>query len=82
VPVLFTPDWCGEMDMNVRTNHQTLPIKPAPQPEMDRFVTVTRYKTPSLADVETIVLVGMITILSLCIVGSFVYLIRSMVPPV
>ena len=67
--------------MSISTNHETLPIKRAQRPQIDRFVTVTRYQTPPLVDVETIVLVATITILALCIVGSFIYLVRSMVIP-
>lgn len=66
----------------MNTDHQTLPIRPARHVAIERFVNVSRHQTPSVADIETMVLVATIAVLALCIVGSFVYLIRSMVPTV
>ena len=64
----------------MNTHHETLPLKGARRPQIDDYVAPGSYQSVSLSDIETIVLVGTITILALCIVGSFVYLIRSMVP--
>lgn len=68
--------------MRIDTNHETQSIRRPRVLEIDNYVAAPRYQSASLADVETIVLVASITILALCIVGSFVYLIRSMVPTV
>lgn len=68
--------------MSIDTNHETQPIRRARVLEIGNYVAPPRNQSASLADVETLVLVATITILALCIVGSFVYLIRSMVPTV
>jgi hypothetical protein len=67
-----------KLDMSKR--HETLPLNGAKRQLLDDYVARATYQSPSLGDPETIVLLASITILALCIVGSFVYLIRSMVP--
>jgi hypothetical protein len=68
--------------MRIDINHETQPIRRARVLEIEHSVAPPRYQSASLADVETLVLVATITILALCIVGSFIYLVRSMVPTV